>query len=155
MLLISTQQHLDSYQFFLAITSLCSCTIMTTLEESSMTLDLHPVKDKPMSISHSPYVRCFWTGSLYLTNGVVMPIHCTHISTQMIEVEAPDGLQGSKLVKLELKAIHEGKTATIKALCDPQLDVFNEHNKHYIKFTYHTISNKDVSFIKEFVDAHS
>ncbi len=84
-----------------------------------------------------------------------MPIHCTHISTQKIEVEAPGGLQGSKMVKLELKAIHEGKTATIVALCDPELDVFNEHNKHYIKLSYHTISNKDVEFIKVFADAHS
>ena len=108
-----------------------------------------------MSISHSPYVRCFWTGSLYLTNGTVMPIHCTHISTKMIEVEAPEGLQGSKMVKLELKAIHEGRTATLKILCDPQLDVFNEHNKHYIKLTYHTISDKDLIFIREFADYHS
>jgi predicted solute-binding protein len=73
----------------------------------------------------------------------------------MLEVEAPDGLHGSKLVKVELKAIHEGKTATIKALCDPQLDVFNEHNKHYFKLVYHTISDKDLAFIKEFADAHS
>jgi len=108
-----------------------------------------------VSISRTPYVRCFWTGSLYLTNGVVMPIHCTHISTEMIEVEAPEGLQGSKMVKLELKAIHEGKTATIKILCDPQLDIFNEHNKHYIKLIYHTISDKDSAFIKEFADYHS
>ncbi|NVK73889.1 MAG: hypothetical protein HWE24_10435 [Oceanospirillaceae bacterium] len=108
-----------------------------------------------MSISSSPYVRCFWTGSLYLTNGVTMPIHCTHISTEMIEIEAPDGLQGSKIVKLELKAIHEGKTATLKILCDPKLDVFNEHNKHYIRLSYHTISSKDRAFIKAFADAHS
>lgn len=107
-----------------------------------------------MNKSHPPYVRCFWTGSLYLTNGSVMPIHCTHISTQMIEVEAPTGLQGSKMVKIELNAIHEGNTATIKALCDPVLDVFNEHNKHYIKLNYHTISNQDVHFIDVFVKAH-
>ncbi|MBR7889555.1 hypothetical protein J9B83_11440 [Marinomonas sp. A79] len=92
---------------------------------------------------------------MYLTNGMVMPIHCTHISTQMIEVEAPAGLQGSKMVKIELNAIHEGKTATIKALCDPILDVFNEHNKHYIKLNYHTISNKDVAFIDTFTKAHA
>nr|WP_264193982.1 hypothetical protein [Marinomonas algarum] len=104
--------------------------------------------------SHVPYVRCFWTGSLYLTNGVVMPIHCTHISTKMLEVEAAAGLQGSKMVKIELNAIHEGKTALIKALCDPTLDVFNEHNKHYIKLNYHTISDKDVAFINTFVEAH-
>lgn len=100
------------------------------------------------------YVRCFWTGSLYLTNGTVMSIHCKHISTQMIEVEADNGLQGSKLLKLELKAIHEGKTATIVALCDPILDVFNEHNKHYIRMSYHTISKKDVAFIQAFTDSH-
>jgi hypothetical protein len=109
---------------------------------------------KSVSITHTPYVRCFWAGSLYLTNGIVMPIHCTHISTKIIEVEAPEGLQGSKMVKLELKAIHEGKMATLKILCDPQLDIFNEHNKHYIKLTYHTISDKDIEFIREFADAH-
>lgn len=108
-----------------------------------------------MPISHSPYVRCFWTGSLYLTNGKMMPMHCTHISTKMIEVETPEGLQGSKMVKLEIKAIHEGETTTIKILCDPQLDVFNEHNKHYIKLAYHTISEKDLAFIKAFADFHS
>ncbi|MFT2097777.1 hypothetical protein ACMUMQ_05405 [Marinomonas sp. 2405UD66-6] len=108
-----------------------------------------------MSITHSPYVRCFWTGSLYLTNGIVMPIHCTHISTKKIEIEAPNGLQGSKMVKLELNAIHEGKVAKIKILCDPLADIFNEHDKHYIKLAFHTISDKDVSFIKEFADAHS
>ncbi|ETX11335.1 hypothetical protein MUS1_11085 [Marinomonas ushuaiensis DSM 15871] len=108
-----------------------------------------------MSITHAPYVRCFWTGSLYLTNGVVMPIHCTHISTKKIEIEAPEGLQGSKMVKLELKAIHEGNIATIKILCDPQVDIFNENNKHYIKLSFHTIADKDVDFIKAFADAHS
>ncbi|WP_394179838.1 hypothetical protein [Marinomonas posidonica] len=107
-----------------------------------------------MSITQSPYVRCFWTGSLYLTNGKVMPIHCTHISTKMIEVEAPTGLEGSKMVKLELKAMHEGERKLIKVLCDPDLDIFNEHNKHYIKLKYHTISDKDVAFIRDFVEAH-
>lgn len=103
----------------------------------------------------APYVRCFWTGTLYLTNGKQMPIHCTHISTHSIEVEAPTGLEGSKLVKLELEAIHDGKTALIKILGDPSLDVFNEHDKHYIKLEFHTISDGDVKFIKAFVDAHS
>jgi hypothetical protein len=101
-----------------------------------------------------PYVRCFWSGDLYLTNGVVMPIRCTHISSQTIEVDAPLGLQGSKMVKLELNAIHEGKTARLKCLADPLMDVFNEHNKHYIKLRFHTISEQDLSFIKTFVAAH-
>ena len=101
-----------------------------------------------------PYVRCFWVGTLYLTNGTKMPIHCTHISITHIEVEAPFGLQGSKMVKLELNAIHEGKTSLIKILGDPALDVFNEHDKHYIKLNFHSISDRDVHFIKEFVDAH-
>lgn len=101
-----------------------------------------------------PYVRCFWTGTLYLTNGKTMPIHCTHISVTHIEVEAPSGLEGSKMVKLELNATHEGKSALIKALGDPTLDVFNEHNKHYIKLNFHTISDKDIDFIKDFVKAH-
>ena len=101
-----------------------------------------------------PYVRCFWSGTLYLTNGLVMPIHCTHISSQAIEVEAPSGLQGSKMVKLELNAIHEGKTARLKILGDPVMDVFNEHNKHYIKLSFHTISEQDLSFIKTFIAAH-
>lgn len=108
-----------------------------------------------MPVTQPPYVRCFWTGTLYLTNGTSMPIHCTHISTRMIEIEAPNGLQGSKLVKLELKAIHDGIPATIKILCDPQSDIFNEHNNHYIKLTYHSISDKDRNFIKAFAEAHS
>ncbi|MEL0614724.1 hypothetical protein [Marinomonas arenicola] len=100
------------------------------------------------------YVRCFWSGTLYLTNGLAMPIHCTHISAQTIEVEAPSGLQGSKMVKLELNAIHEGNTALVKILGDPILDVFNEHNKHYIKLQFHSISEKDLNFIKIFIAAH-
>ncbi|TYL47421.1 hypothetical protein [Marinomonas sp. IMCC 4694] len=107
-----------------------------------------------MPITDPHYVRCFWKGSLFLTNGVVMSVHCTHISTEMVEVEADGGLQGSKLLKLELKAIHEGNTTTIVALCDPILDVFNEHNKHYIKMSYHTISKKDVAFIQAFTESH-
>lgn len=108
-----------------------------------------------MSISHIPYVRCFWAGTLYLTNGLVMPIHCTHISEKIVEVEAPEGLQGSKIVKLELKAIHEGKLSTIKTLCNPQLDIINEHDQHYLKLAFHTITDKDTSFIKEFAEAHA
>ncbi|MBJ7537366.1 hypothetical protein [Marinomonas transparens] len=108
-----------------------------------------------MATATSQYVRCFWSGSLYLTNGIVMPIHCKHISTKMIEVEAPSGLQGSKLVKLELKAIHEGRTAFIKILCDPSLDILNEHDKHTIRLKFHTIIEKDINFIKAFIAGHS
>ncbi|MGO3346071.1 MAG: hypothetical protein ACTIM4_12470 [Marinomonas sp.] len=102
-----------------------------------------------------PYIRCFWAGTLYLTNGTKMPIHCTHISTQSIEVESPLGLQGSKMVKLELEGINEGNTSHLKILGYPTLDVFNEHNKHYIKLDFHTISDDDVSFIKAFIETHS
>jgi hypothetical protein len=84
-----------------------------------------------------------------------MPLHCLHISTKTIEVETPSGLQGSKMVKLELSAIHEGRTAKIKILCDPILDIFNGHNSHNIKLGFHTIADKDVAFIKEFVTYHS
>lgn len=108
-----------------------------------------------MSITHFPYVRCFWTGSMHLTNGVVMPIQCRRISVKKVELEAESGLQGSKLVKLELKAIHNGRTAHIKMLCDPLLDLFNDHNKHSIKLGFHTISDKDAHFIKAFVDDYS
>ena len=44
---------------------------------------------------------------MYLTNGQVTDIHCTHISHDIVEVESPIGPQGSKKVKLELNAIHE------------------------------------------------
>ncbi|BFM51352.1 hypothetical protein [Marinomonas sp. THO17] len=108
-----------------------------------------------MSTTQSPYVRCYWTGSLFLINGKVMPIHCTNISTKMIEVEAPSGIEGSKMVKLELKAMHEGRRKLIKVLCDPELDILNEHNKHYLKFKFHTIAKSDVEFIKQYVDYHS
>ncbi|SBS36688.1 hypothetical protein MSP8886_03807 [Marinomonas spartinae] len=103
----------------------------------------------------APYIRCFWSGRLYLTNGMVMSVHCTHISSQQIEVEAPYGSQGSKLVKLELNAIHEGKTALIKALCKPLVDVLNEHNKHYIRLSFHKISSKDLTYIKTFIEDNS
>lgn len=62
-----------------------------------------------------------------------MPIHCTHISTKSVEVEALDGLHGSKMVKLELNAMHDGKMALIKILCVPKVDILNEKNKHSIR----------------------
>lgn len=108
-----------------------------------------------MSLTHFPYVRCFWTGLMHLTNGVVMPIQCRRISERRVEVEAEGGLQGSKLVKIELRAIHDGNTHHIKMLCDPKLDLFNDHNKHSIKLGFHTIAAKDASFIKGFVEAYS
>ncbi|WP_067098136.1 hypothetical protein [Marinomonas atlantica] len=103
----------------------------------------------------SPYVRCFWTGTLYLTNGKSTAIHCTHISHNLVEVESPFGLMGSKKVKLELNAIHEGKQATIKAICIPSADILNEHDKHYIQMQFHSIAEKERAFIDTFVKAHS
>jgi hypothetical protein len=84
-----------------------------------------------------------------------MPVHCTHISTKSIEVEAPEGLHGSKIVKLELSAMHEGKIAKIKILCAPMADILNERNKHFIRMNFHSITEKDIGFIKTFADAHS
>lgn len=103
----------------------------------------------------SPYVRCFWTGKLFLTNGQVSDIHCTHISHDLVEVESPIALQGSKKVKLELNAIHEGKQMQIKAICIPSADILNEHDKHYIKMKFGTISEAERDFIDQFVKAHS
>lgn len=103
----------------------------------------------------SPYIRCFWAGTLYLINGMKMPIHCTHISSEQVEVEAPEGSQGSKLVKLELNAIHEGQAALIKVICTPVMDVFNEHNKHYIRLDFKKIATKDREFINTFIEAHA
>ncbi len=101
------------------------------------------------------YVRCFWIGRMQLMNGAYLPIHCTHISNKYIEVEAPQGISGSKKVKLELDAIHEGNTRSIKAICAADLDVLNEHDKHYIKLHFERISDEDVRFIEQFVEAHT
>ncbi|RDL43478.1 hypothetical protein DN730_14170 [Marinomonas piezotolerans] len=114
-----------------------------------MLLDFNVVK------THHPYVRCFWIGTMYLTNGTKMRVHCTHISHDLIEVEAPLGLQGSKKVKLELEASHESARSLIKIICYPSFDVLNEHDKHYIKMSIHTISDKDREFIDKFVKAHN
>lgn len=103
----------------------------------------------------SPYIRCFWSGTLYLTNGQSMPVHCTHISHSTVEVEAPYGLQGSKKVKLELHAFNESEQLLIKAICIPHIDVLNEHDKHYIKMSFHTITQNEHDFIDRYVKAHS
>ncbi|MBM6551770.1 hypothetical protein [Marinomonas ostreistagni] len=92
---------------------------------------------------------------MYLTNGQSMAIHCTHISHDQIEVEAPYGLQGSKKVKLELHGNNDGKQQLIKAICTPSADILNEHDQHYIKLNFGTISQKERDFIDEFVKAHS
>lgn len=92
---------------------------------------------------------------MYLTNGKSSAIHCTHISHNQVEVESPISLMGSKKVKLELNAIHEGKQATIKAICIPSADILNEHDKHYIKMQFHSISESERAFIDEFVKAHN
>lgn len=91
---------------------------------------------------------------MYLTNGQVTPIHCTHISHDVVEVESPIALQGSKKVKLELDANHEGKLLQIKTICIPSADILNEHDKHYIKMSFHTISESERDFIDRFVKAH-
>ncbi|MFD1382367.1 hypothetical protein ACFQ45_03265 [Rhodanobacter aciditrophus] len=108
-----------------------------------------------MAKSQFPYVRCFWAGTLFLTNGKSMAVHCTHISRERVEVEAPGGLQGSTKVKLELQASNNGKQKLIKAICLPSLDVLNEHDKHYIKMIFHNIAEEDKVFIDQFVKAHS
>lgn len=108
-----------------------------------------------MVAKNHPYVRCFWTGTMYLTNGQSMSIHCTHISHDQIEVEAPYGLQGSKKVKLELHGNNNGKQQLIKAICTPSADILNEHDQHYIKLNFGTISQAERDFIDEFVKVHS
>lgn len=108
-----------------------------------------------MAKSQSPYVRCFWAGTLFLTNGKSTTVHCTHISRDLVEVEAPIGLQGSTKVKLELQANNNGVSKLIKAICIPSLDVLNEHDKHYIKMSFHNIAEADKEFIDKFVKAHS
>ncbi|MBJ7550038.1 hypothetical protein [Marinomonas ostreistagni] len=92
---------------------------------------------------------------MFLTNGQVTNIHCTHISHDQVEVESPIGLQGSKKVKLELDAMHEGKRLHIKAICIPSADILNEHDKHYVKMSFHTISEQERAFIDKFVKAHT
>lgn len=108
-----------------------------------------------MSKSGPVKVRCFWTGTMFLTNGKSMAVHCTHLTKTSIEVESPFGLQGSKLVKLELQAMHEGRTMLIKTICDPVLDVLNEHDQHYITLKFHSIGEAEKSFIADFIKAHS
>ncbi|SBS28577.1 hypothetical protein MAQ5080_01138 [Marinomonas aquimarina] len=92
---------------------------------------------------------------MFLTNGQITDIHCTHISHDLVEIESPIGLQGSKKVKLELNAIHEGKQILIKTICLPSADILNEHDKHYIKMSFGTISAAERDFIDKFVKAHS
>lgn len=92
---------------------------------------------------------------MYLTNGQSMPIHCTHISHNQIEVEAPFGLQGSQKVKIELQAINENDKTLIKAICLPSIDILNEHDKHYIKMSFHSISQQDRDFIDHFIKVHT
>jgi hypothetical protein len=101
------------------------------------------------------YVRCFWVGRMQLINGTFIPVHCTHISNKFLEVEAPQSIFGSKKVKLELDASHEGRMKKIKAICAADLDVLNEHDKHYIKLHFERIADEDIQFIEEFVEAHT
>ncbi|ADZ92150.1 hypothetical protein Marme_2928 [Marinomonas mediterranea MMB-1] len=100
------------------------------------------------------YVRCFWAGKMFLTNGHTTNVHCTHISSTQVEIESPIALEGSRKVKLELNAMHEGKLAQLKAICDPISVVLNEHDLHYIKLSFHNINQKDQGFIEDFVQAH-
>lgn len=100
------------------------------------------------------YVRCFWVGQMQLINGTRLPVHCTHISNKFLEVEAPQSIFGSKKVKLELDGSHDGKSKKIKAICSADLDVLNEHDKHYIKLHFERISEDDIHFIEQFVEAH-
>ncbi|MCC4276053.1 hypothetical protein [Marinomonas communis] len=122
---------------------------------SSLVLDDLTDNKNVVKQHSSPYVRCFWTGKMFLTNGQVADIHCTHISHDLIEVESPIGLQGSKKVKLELNAMQEGKRLLIKAICIPSADILNEHDKHYVKMSFHRISEQERTFIDKFVKAHS
>ncbi|GAB3481955.1 hypothetical protein [Marinomonas epiphytica] len=108
-----------------------------------------------MSISKNPYVRCFWPGALHLIDGTIMPVRCTHISKTMTEIEAPSGLHASKLVFLELNASHRGANSLLKILCDPLDDIINEHDQHYIRLSFHTISDQDALFIEHFIHDHN
>lgn len=101
------------------------------------------------------YVRCFWTGKMQLLNGKYLPLHCTHISNKQVEVEIPQALIGSPKIMLELDAIHEGESRHIKAICAMDLDVLNEHDKHYIKLHFEHIKQEDSDFIEKFVKAHA
>lgn len=101
------------------------------------------------------YVRCFWTGKMQLLNGQYLSLHCTHISNKQIEVEVPRALVDSPKIKLELDAIHNGRSRQIKAICAMDLDVLNEHDKHYIKLHFENISQDDCDFIERFVMAHA
>ena len=101
------------------------------------------------------YVRCFWTGKMQLLNGQYLPLHCTHISRKQVEVEIPSALVGSPKIMLELDAMHNGISRHIKAICEMDLDVLNEHDKHYIKLHFESISQEDSDFIDNFVKAHA
>lgn len=108
-----------------------------------------------MTISSNPYIRCFWPGALHLIDGTILPVRCTHISKTMTEIEAPSDIHRSKLVFLELNASHQGANEHLKILCDPLEDIINEHDKHYIRLSFHTISDQDKLFIEHFIHDHS
>lgn len=107
---------------------------------------------------HKPvdaYVRCFWVGKIQLTNGDFIPIHCSHISNKMVEIETVQSLPPNTKVKLELKASHKNESRHIVTLCQTGLDILNEHDKHYIKLHYTRISAEDKTFIESYVEDHA
>lgn len=96
-------------------------------------------------------VRCYWAGTLQLTNGQRFECHCTQITSTQIEVEIPSGIMGSSKVMLEINAFHNGKGKKIKAICQPVLDILNEHDQHYIRLKFVKMGDEDKSFISRFI----
>lgn len=107
---------------------------------------------------HNPadaYVRCFWIGEMQLINGQLFMVQCTHISNKRVEVEVTSKLANSQKIKLELDAMHKGVSRRIKAICTIDLDVLNEHDKHFVKLHFDRISDADVKFIEAYIEAHA